>query len=770
MSIDAGDATLQFLLNTTNFDQGLNSIESRVRSSVATSTQSVDQLQNSFDGAGKSAKNTGDIVDDAGKRMSNSTREAQAEARLLSEELGLNIPRHVTALIGQLPTLASAFTAAFGATAVLILLKSIGEVGEKIGDVLASTFVYTEAMKEQDKAVADLNRELEKIGAAYKAAKTAEEQFGASGSDLTRKRLELLQQEITQTQKGIEQSQAELQTQTRLNERYEERNNLFTKALDYVGAYFTGQQTIGKVTEKGVADQGKIADQLARQLQLQQEQSKVLQEQLAQEEKLEAIENNKTTGQARLALQKAQADASVAFDRDAAVKRILIQQQFEDQTYRLELSTLERKLSILKENDDNTKDEQAKVNAQILALQRTHNAQVIAEQTKLKDALENVSKAIDALPLTAQLRFGSLVPIIATASEQIENSLYKVGAAFDALGISSGEKLKIQLDTAITAFNVLKNAQVQDAGVMLQAQEKVLQATIAYKAAIGESSLTEQQALSRLQKSAALLNPQLTKMDQLWNQFIAEARQGGPILQRTFKTVGDQGKEAFLDLEQGVGSAAQAYATGSQTIGQALASMLQQELATISARAAIKAVEELAFGFATLFTNPPESAAHFESAAIFGTLAVGAGVAGRALSGAAGNAPAGSPTGTPVQTTTSPATQPQQRVQVQVSNVQKFAGGGLISGPTLAMIGDSKSGGAAREGVLPLDDPDAMKAIGSAIAAHIGGGGPQLNVYVKGMISPDNLSKVVHQINRRVRGNQLTLHASSSLRLNKRSQ
>ena len=39
------------------------------------------------------------------------------------------------------------------------------------------------------------------------------------------------------------------------------------------------------------------------------------------------------------------------------------------------------------------------------------------------------------------------------------------------------------------------------------------------------------------------------------------------------------------------------------------------------------------------------------------------------------------------------------------------------------MIGDAAGGGSAPEAVLPLNDPQAMKAVASAIAEHLGGGG-----------------------------------------------
>jgi len=90
--------------------------------------------------------------------------------------------------------------------------------------------------------------------------------------------------------------------------------------------------------------------------------------------------------------------------------------------------------------------------------------------------------------------------------------------------------------------------------------------------------------------------------------------------------------------------------------------------------------------------------------------------------------------------------------------------GGLISAPTLALIGEESG---KREAVLPLDDPQAMRTIGQAIGQE--GGGTTVHVHVEGMISPDNLNKVIGQINKMVNRGQATLHATSSLRVNKRS-
>jgi hypothetical protein len=101
---------------------------------------------------------------------------------------------------------------------------------------------------------------------------------------------------------------------------------------------------------------------------------------------------------------------------------------------------------------------------------------------------------------------------------------------------------------------------------------------------------------------------------------------------------------------------------------------------------------------------------------------------------------------------------------VSVVGVQHFATGGLISKPTLALAGE-----AGPEAVLPLNDPKALRQIGQAIAAASGGGGTHLHVNVEGLISPDNLGKVMEQMSNRVRKGQGTLHASNTFRVTKRS-
>jgi hypothetical protein len=98
-----------------------------------------------------------------------------------------------------------------------------------------------------------------------------------------------------------------------------------------------------------------------------------------------------------------------------------------------------------------------------------------------------------------------------------------------------------------------------------------------------------------------------------------------------------------------------------------------------------------------------------------------------------------------------------------VLGVQHFATGGLITAPTLAVMGEQNRA----EAVLPLEDPRAMASIGKSISDNGGGGG--VTVHVHGLVSPDNLKKVMKQMSKMVQRNQADLQASHSLRVNKRS-
>jgi hypothetical protein len=214
-------------------------------------------------------------------------------------------------------------------------------------------------------------------------------------------------------------------------------------------------------------------------------------------------------------------------------------------------------------------------------------------------------------------------------------------------------------------------------------------------------------------------------------------------------------------------------ASGAEGWGKAMEGATGQALSALAQWCQAQAVKNLAEGLAAA-ANPftaAEAPGYYMAAAEFEAAALAAGVAGSVISGAGGGGPSGvgggsySGTGTTGNTTSGSgaATGP-------VTSVHKFAAGGLISAPTLAMIGDSPSGGAANEGVLPLDNPEAMAKIAGTIAAMMpGGGGTHFNMHVKGMISDADTKKLTKKISKMVRAGTTTLHSSNTHRITKRS-
>jgi hypothetical protein len=197
---------------------------------------------------------------------------------------------------------------------------------------------------------------------------------------------------------------------------------------------------------------------------------------------------------------------------------------------------------------------------------------------------------------------------------------------------------------------------------------------------------------------------------------------------------------------------------GQSGVVQALEKATAASLAQIAAQAAVKALFYTAEGVASLWSNPAAANGYFVAAGEMAAVAALAGVAGHELAGAAGGS---SGQGNNTQSHNSQGNTTQtNRSGGSLSGVQHFATGGLISAPTLAIMGEDNR----KEAVLPLEDPRAMEQIREGI-----GGGTTHHWHIGGMISSDNLVKVVGKINKMVNKGQVNLTASNSLRLTKRS-
>jgi hypothetical protein len=261
------------------------------------------------------------------------------------------------------------------------------------------------------------------------------------------------------------------------------------------------------------------------------------------------------------------------------------------------------------------------------------------------------------------------------------------------------------------------------------------------------------------EKIATFSNPQAVNQV---NQFFEAFTKGG-----------QQSSAAISGFGDAYGNALGKAIAGEEGFGQAMKAATKQFIDQIGMRALTQGMYYAAQGVADLFWFPERAAADFEASAMF--LAVGAAGVGAASAigggssgqGAGGSSYSGTGTGGNVTSGSSGAPGP-------ASSVTKLSGGGLVSVPTMAMIGDSAAGGSANEAVLPLDNDETMGRIADAVVSRMSGGGPgggshTFNGTFFGQLKHSDLNKLTRQINQAVNKGTVTLNSTKTGRIVKRS-
>jgi hypothetical protein len=222
--------------------------------------------------------------------------------------------------------------------------------------------------------------------------------------------------------------------------------------------------------------------------------------------------------------------------------------------------------------------------------------------------------------------------------------------------------------------------------------------------------------------------------------------------------LGVEGQEAFNKLTSGLESAVQASILSGASFGQAMEKITADTLASVASQAAVKSLFYAAEGTALLFTDPSASGDYFIASAEMAAVAAAAGVSARAIGGAGGSG--GSNNFEQSHNSVSNTGQSNRSGGSSIG-VQAFAEGGLITAPTMALMGE-----AGREAVIPLDDPMAQKQMresGVGGDTHI-----HFNVH-GGVIAESTIAQLCKRISKSVDTGKAHLTASNSLRITKRS-
>lgn len=334
----------------------------------------------------------------------------------------------------------------------------------------------------------------------------------------------------------------------------------------------------------------------------------------------------------------------------------------------------------------------------------------------------------------------------------------------------------------------------------------------------GENTKAIQLQIAALQKLEGELEKEIkatTRTQHFWDIFSADfkkhAKENGTVAQQMGTIV----SSAAMQMQKAFESAMMAAILGGQGIGAALQQATAQILAQLAVQAGVKALYNLAEGLAAA-ANPFTAwmaPGYFLAAAEYALVAGAAGGTAAALSGSGGG---GGSSRNNVSSSNNPGGVQQSGYSgggsQQVVNVTHLATGGLVTGPTLAMVGEKGS-----EAVIPLTDPEAMARFANAllspstmraasagmgssvaaasasgaapagfdkasmtkfaehIAAHLeasrsGGGDTHIHNHIQGLLDSGTLIKTMDRYQRLVKQNRAAFTASDSLRVTKRSQ
>jgi hypothetical protein len=154
--------------------------------SIKEVSSSADQLSGALKTVGESGETAGVQIAEGMKAAEFSTTEARHAAHLLGEEIGVRVPRALQSVLASSSTLGPVLAGAFSAIAAIAFIDLAERVGEKLGEVVSSAFIYTDAMKASDAATVILNDELAKQEGRLNASEKAFDRVGLSADKLAK--------------------------------------------------------------------------------------------------------------------------------------------------------------------------------------------------------------------------------------------------------------------------------------------------------------------------------------------------------------------------------------------------------------------------------------------------------------------------------------------------------------------------------------------------------------------------------------------------------
>jgi hypothetical protein len=769
MAIEVGDAVLKCLVDTSNLDGEFARVGSEAEKGLEPATDALDGVSEGFKDAAKEGNKAADEMVDAGRRSSASLREAKGEAALLGEAFGVHLPRHVRSFVAELPGVGNALTAAFSATAVLFLIQALTEGAEKISNWIANTFIFTQAMKESNDAIIKFNQQalahiatMQKLDEAYKSVgvgalqklqeeqgKTAHE-VGLYSDALDRAKGKL--QEIGPRPEDVAVQDEYGNALASTGNEAEEWDRKVSQAHDDI---ILATQKLQEAQRRA-----QLADR---------EYTEALQADRLKEAVL-SISLSKSTGEVLLNLTEQKAKEQATQQQASKEQLESIEVSFINKRSALVIRSLREQLAAENKYGHDNSEKIKELNAEIEKETLSHYAKLSAIRTKdaeeVNKQLDEETKKLDKS--LAEMQKAMVEHQVQVILPQNIQRLLQFRAAAKELGVTLDTDLAQKVALAkkeladyaamggkdVRVINALKEALNKAQTAFSQFGVVSLEVRLKENKAALENAETQLVEAKARHQNVTAIEQQISALKRVQAELKKE-QVAADKTKDTIERLNDSAKQSAQELGNAVASAMQGMLTHQESFGRA---MEKAVLGTIAKQAQAWGQYYIGIGTAELLTGDPSGglvlAEGVALEALAGVLgAIGGGVnASSGASGTAGTAYGSGKNnyqyGSSVSDTGSQASSGRSNI-----GVQGFAEGGLVSAPTLAMIGE----GGGREAALPLDDPEAMNTVGKAIAGAQGGeSGLHVHFHAP-VIGASDVARLCQQINKRVARGQATL-------------
>lgn len=331
------------------------------------------------------------------------------------------------------------------------------------------------------------------------------------------------------------------------------------------------------------------------------------------------------TGQ-RLALLKQRYDAEQ-----------ISQREFAAESLRLQMEQANRELSALGAEGDRLRRDQART--------KSAEERLNIERELVRITGEQAVKLIEIDRLLQERAQRETLPLFQIDPEQVQQAIEQVDPLLQAFRdrqkARAEEVARLEVDAIRTRTEIIKIENQVDLGMMTrtQAQERINELLRQERDQRIAALQVQLQALDISEQQRASLEQQIAQL-QTQGQAMQQGGFMGALSQMSEGLGGLQSMalQAFDSMAQGMGQLIEQFAMTGQIGAQAFRQLAASVVAGLAKQAAVKAIYELAEGFAALalaaFGVPNAAAAaagHFKAAALFGAVSGAAVAAGRAI-------------------------------------------------------------------------------------------------------------------------------------------